>query len=240
METPIIDVGIEKITFEEVAKELDHFFKDIISIGSVKIDGKFSDLSITDIKEKKLTKTQGMILVHSQPAGSSLRKATVDLIQNGEINNLLHVENALTNFNQKSVENMIDNDLEIARVCPTDASQEKAILASLQGHSIIIGPPGTGKSQTIANLLTNILHQDKTALFISQKRIALEVVIERMGGLKYFMLQLIENQNLVGKNEQSNFYQRLQKFINYAKDETTTHYLYAPLNPLIDPRTKEY
>ncbi len=240
IETPMIDVGLEKISFEELTKELDYFFKNILTINKINIEGKFEDLATQNIKDLKLTKTDGMILVHAQPSGSSLRRATVDLIQSGEINNLLHIENELTNFNQKSIENLVDNDLLIARVCPTDASQEKAILASLQEHAIIIGPPGTGKSQTIANLLTNILHQNKTALFISQKRVALEVVIERMGGLKYFMLQLIENQKQVGKDEKSNFYARLQKFIDYAKDETTNNYLSPSLLPLINSNTKEY
>ena len=240
IETPIIDVGIDKITFEELSLELDYFFKNIVAMDHINIEGKFQDLTVQSIKKPELTKVDGMILVYAHPSGSSLRKATLDLIESGEINNLLHIENELTNFNQKSIENLVENDWPIARVCPTDASQEKAILSSLQEHAIIIGPPGTGKSQTIANLLTNILHQNKTALFISQKRVALEIVIERMGGLKYFMLQLIENQNTLGKDEKSNFYARLQKFIDYAKDETTNNFLSPSLEPLISPETKEY
>ena len=45
---------------------------------------------------------------------------------------------------------------------------------------MLFGPPGTGKSQTIANAITNCLAHSKTVLFVSQKTAALEVVRQRM------------------------------------------------------------
>ena len=65
-----------------------------------------------------------------------------------------------------------------------DSSQVAAIVAAQRGADFVLfGPPGTGKSQTIANAITNCLAHDKTVLFVSQKTAALEVVRKRMQGV---------------------------------------------------------
>lgn len=62
-----------------------------------------------------------------------------------------------------------------------DSSQIAAIVAAQRGHDFVLfGPPGTGKSQSIANAITNCLAHGKTVLFVSQKTAALEVVRQRM------------------------------------------------------------
>lgn len=54
------------------------------------------------------------------------------------------------------------------------------------------GPPGTGKSQTITNMIANALYQGKTVLFLAKKMPALEVVQSRLQdiGLGPFCLEL--------------------------------------------------
>ncbi|WP_292613267.1 DUF3320 domain-containing protein [Nitrobacter sp. 62-13] len=62
-----------------------------------------------------------------------------------------------------------------------DSSQVSAVLAAQRGGDFVLfGPPGTGKSQTIANMITNCLAHGRTVLFVSQKTAALEVVRQRM------------------------------------------------------------
>ncbi|WP_407176383.1 DUF3320 domain-containing protein [Bradyrhizobium sp. STM 3562] len=62
-----------------------------------------------------------------------------------------------------------------------DSSQISAVLAAQRGGDFVLfGPPGTGKSQTIANMITNCLAHRRTVLFVSQKTAALEVVRQRM------------------------------------------------------------
>jgi hypothetical protein len=62
-----------------------------------------------------------------------------------------------------------------------DSSQLAAVIAAQRGADFVLfGPPGTGKSQTIANAITNCLAHGKTVLFVSQKTAALEVVRHRM------------------------------------------------------------
>jgi very-short-patch-repair endonuclease/DNA polymerase III delta prime subunit len=76
---------------------------------------------------------------------------------------------------------------------PADASQMAAIASADRGKDfIIIGPPGTGKSQTISNLIAHMLGKGKSVLFVSEKTAALEAVHRRLekAGLGRFCLQL--------------------------------------------------
>ena len=64
------------------------------------------------------------------------------------------------------------------QILDADSSQMQAIVAAVRGGSFIVhGPPGTGKSQTIANIIAECLADGKTVLFVSEKAAALEVVI---------------------------------------------------------------
>ena len=79
---------------------------------------------------------------------------------------------------------------------PADSSQMSAIAIADRGKDfVIIGPPGTGKSQTIANLIAHLLGTGKTVLFLSEKTAALNVVVDRLKkvGLGRFCLELHSN-----------------------------------------------
>lgn len=74
-----------------------------------------------------------------------------------------------------------------------DASQRQCLVAAAVGQSFVMeGPPGTGKSQTIANMIADALGHNKTVLFVSEKAAALEVVQSRLdrAGLSEFVLEL--------------------------------------------------
>lgn len=79
---------------------------------------------------------------------------------------------------------------------PADSSQLAAVVAAERGHDmVVIGPPGTGKSQTIANMIAHCLAAGKTVLFVSEKSAALEVVHRRLkqSGLGDACLELHSN-----------------------------------------------
>jgi len=83
--------------------------------------------------------------------------------------------------------------MRIALPLDADSSQHSAITDIAQGKSLVIeGPPGTGKSQTIANAIANAVGQGKTVLFVAEKMAALEVVHKRLAqaGLAEFCLEL--------------------------------------------------
>jgi hypothetical protein len=74
-----------------------------------------------------------------------------------------------------------------------DSSQFKAITFAKKGASMVIrGPPGTGKSQTISNIIAECLSVGKKVLFVAEKRAALDVVKKRLDkcGVGEFCLEL--------------------------------------------------
>ena len=83
--------------------------------------------------------------------------------------------------------------LETFQVLDADSSQLVAVEWAKRGANFVIeGPPGTGKSQTIANMIGALLHAGKTVLFVSEKAAALDVVRDRLAhaGLGRYLLEL--------------------------------------------------
>ncbi len=82
---------------------------------------------------------------------------------------------------------------EVLTPLPCDSSQFSAIAESAKGTTFVLhGPPGTGKSQTIANIIANALDKGKRVLFVAEKQAALQVVKKRLDevGLGDFCLEL--------------------------------------------------
>ncbi|TQJ23225.1 AAA domain-containing protein [Micromonospora sp. A202] len=76
---------------------------------------------------------------------------------------------------------------------PADGSQMQAIVRAERGHSFVLeGPPGTGKSQTITNMIARAVSAGRSVLFVAEKQAALEVVKRRLKqiGLGPFALDL--------------------------------------------------
>ncbi len=79
---------------------------------------------------------------------------------------------------------------------PADSSQLAAVVGSARGCDFVLdGPPGTGKSQTIANMIAHNLALGRRVLFVAEKRAALDVVHRRLraNGLGPFCLELHSN-----------------------------------------------
>lgn len=67
------------------------------------------------------------------------------------------------------------------QVVDADSSQQEAILYAKSGVNFVLqGPPGTGKSQTITNIIAEMLAAGKKVLFVSEKKAALDVVHKRL------------------------------------------------------------
>lgn len=90
----------------------------------------------------------------------------------------------------------LDDELDPAELfipLPADSSQLAAVVASARGCDFVLdGPPGTGKSQTIANMIAHNLALGRRVLFVAEKRAALDVVHRRLAerGLGEFCLEL--------------------------------------------------
>ncbi|WP_447965762.1 DUF4011 domain-containing protein [Nitrospira sp. Ecomares 2.1] len=114
------------------------------------------------------------------------------------------------------------NPSELFMPLPADSSQIVAVHASaLGGDFILEGPPGTGKSQTIANIIAHNLALGHKVLFVSEKMAALEVVYGRLleKGLGNFCLEL--HSNKANKREVLN---QLGKSWDYRSAHTQTEW----------------
>lgn len=98
---------------------------------------------------------------------------------------------------------------------PADVSQLDAILTAQRGGNFILhGPPGTGKSQTITNIIADALYHDKKVLFVAAKKAALDVVYNRLEqiGLAPFSLELHSN-----KSKKSDVLAQLSRTLDTAR-----------------------
>lgn len=129
----------------------------------------------------------------------------------------------------------------------SDSSQLKAICAVDAGRDLVLeGPPGTGKSQTITNLIAHLLARGKTVLFVSEKMAALEVVHRRLAniGLGPFCLELHSS-----KARKSEVLQQLGKALDHSGQRTSDDWareaehlsvLRQELNGLVDALHHEH
>jgi len=107
------------------------------------------------------------------------------------------------------------------QILDADSSQQQAILAVKNGKSLVIeGPPGTGKSQTIANIIAEFLSENKKVLFVSQKMAALEVVKKRLDNNKLgdFCLELHSR-----KTNKNDVIKELVRILEMQKKQDHSH-----------------
>ena len=99
------------------------------------------------------------------------------------------------------LDDLLDIKKETA-VLTADYSQLLALNKLMEGKTFVLhGPPGTGKSQTIVNMIATCMFQGKSVLFVSEKKAALEVVKRRLQEVKLddFALDLHNNSGLPKK-----------------------------------------
>ena len=123
-------------------------------------------------------------------------KLVAHLIEGGGI-----YEDGIDVFPPEEVSRHIDCN---ALYCPlsADSSQLAAVLYSAMGKTFVLhGPPGTGKSQTITNIIAHNMALGRKVLFVSEKKAALDVVHRRLAsiGLEPFCLELHSNKS--GKSD---------------------------------------
>jgi superfamily I DNA and/or RNA helicase len=103
-----------------------------------------------------------------------------------------------------------------------DASQELALKQVKFGQSLVVqGPPGSGKSQLIANLIADFTARGKRVLVVCQKRVALDVVYERLQKVDVApFIALIHD----FKNDRAALYSQLTKQIEDVEDFKKQNY----------------
>lgn len=146
------------------------------------------------------------IVVHEKEL---MKSATVRSLVEGQLNEEL-LDQQDVSFNPEYLK-----PSSVSLPIPADVSQLDAILTAQRGGSFILhGPPGTGKSQTITNIIADALYHDKKVLFVAAKKAALDVVYNRLEqiGLAPFSLELHSN-----KSKKSDVLSQLSRTLETAK-----------------------
>lgn len=126
---------------------------------------------------------------------------TEQLKQSPVVKHLIETPREIYSGNKTPFPNirLLDEEIDPAKIytpLPADSSQMAAIIASSVGKDfVLIGPPGTGKSQTIANMIAQNMAEGRKVLFVAEKATALNVVYRRLKklGLGEFCLELHSN-----------------------------------------------
>ncbi|MBQ9025138.1 MAG: AAA family ATPase, partial [Methanobrevibacter sp.] len=142
----------------------------------------------------------------------------VDLTKNELIQAIFNpAKNDVEAFNEEDVDSQLEYQT-MYQVLDADSSQIAAIQDVKAGRNLVVeGPPGTGKSQTIVNLIAELLAEGKSILFVSEKMAALDVVKDRLTGvgLGKFVLELHSH-----KTRRKKFLKDLQKATNVRAVDT--------------------
>ena len=130
-------------------------------------------------------------------------------------------------------------DSKIRDICPSliepaDATQHSAVIDMLEGNSFVLrGPPGTGKSQTICNMIGAGLSEGKKILFIARKEAALEVVRSRLTAaeLEPFLLKTYST-----KSSKGPFWDSVKQRLSLSNNRFNENDFATKINNLYDTK----
>ncbi|MBP2656529.1 MAG: hypothetical protein H6Q73_4098, partial [Firmicutes bacterium] len=208
---------------------------------------EFTQKTIPGVPEGHFTIKTHAVLGHFPQGNSTLLKDYDELIKNiKETTNLGLLEEILLE-NSSVTEGVSDNTLsldidaishkELYNVTDLDASQEEVILGIDKTNGMVVhGPPGTGKSQVIVNLISRAIAKSQKVMVVCQKRAALDVVYQRLDSVG-----LADHVALVhdATTDRKQLYQKLEavldeKYLHQADTEAND---YHKLADKIDAKT---
>jgi very-short-patch-repair endonuclease len=118
----------------------------------------------------------------------------------------------------QSESEQVDKNLKIIEPIPLNNEQRKSIERALSKKlSVISGPPGTGKSQVVSNLLVNSIYNNKSVLFSSKNNQAVDVVINRTNQLSTTPVLL----HLSKQRKYSKLKQYCERILSYVPNQQT-------------------
>jgi hypothetical protein len=145
---------------------------------------------LSELQNAGFTKIDSVLLV------GNFHHHRFDVLRDLEALRDVSVNSALEElFGEKEPEHEMLTRFSEALVEACDPDQMGALNSAQMQHSVVQGPPGTGKSQLLTNLLARTLLSDSTALVVSEKRVALDVLIKRLRnhGLDQFVFAVTDS-----------------------------------------------
>lgn len=208
-----IDFDFSKMSIKELYDAIEKSWSQNFKIPST-LSGFAPNFKSEEINNSKIEFWPGITLGFYEPTGGYLRKIMVEIIESGTIDEILEVEFDKNIYKDTIKSTIFKKNFGFYKTQHSNLSQDKAVVSALNQNTIIWGPPGTGKSQTISNIITNILMYDKTAIVASQKKAALEVLKNRMEDLGIFCLFVLNDKEMNKKS----FYEPIKKYIDYLEN----------------------
>lgn len=100
---------------------------------------------------------------------------------NGNVPSIPVME-SIINRQQISEDNSLnEKDVDLVEITPLNDEQRQSIQSAFKNKlSVITGPPGTGKSQVVINIIANAVARDENVLFGSKNHQAVDVVLQRI------------------------------------------------------------
>lgn len=158
-------------------------WKEEINPNNINIDVPIQEITDTGIYNRALVisteKSPYTIGLESELIALS-KKSTED-IRDTALYNWLNYSETL---GKESLSSNASEDSNILEVLPLNSEQFQAVNMALNNKlTIVTGPPGTGKSQVVTNIIINMAYRGKNVLFSSKNNKAVDVVYKRVNGL---------------------------------------------------------
>lgn len=208
-----IDVDYSKMSIKELFEVVKNSWSQNFRIPET-LKGFIPNFKESEIDNNTVMIWPGVSLGFFEPTGGYLRKLMLKILNEGHLDDILEVEFDKNIYKKTIIDSIFKKNFGFYKIVHSNLSQDKAIVSALNQNTIIWGPPGTGKSQTITNILTNILMFNRTALVVSQKKAALEVLKNRMESLEIFCLFILNDREMNKKK----FYEPIKSYINFLEN----------------------
>ena len=208
-----VDADYSKMSIKELFEVIKNSWSQNFKIPET-LKGFVPNFKESEINNNTVMIWPGVSLGFFEPTGGYLRKLMLKILNEGHLDDILEVEFDKNIYKKTITDSIFKKNFGFYKIVHSNLSQDKAIVSALNQNTIIWGPPGTGKSQTITNILTNVLMFNKTALVVSQKKAALEVLKNRMESLEIFCLFILNDREMNKKK----FYEPIKSYISFLEN----------------------
>ena len=179
-----------ELGFSEGSAALDEISEKVNLLRAIRPNWEWQDdLDIENLTQEGINISEpGGILNRAIIIAKEPTPYTVGL--SNELANLENLEgidicnSILWKFIKNKFSQNVPYDKEILEVLPLNDEQKEAVRSAMSADvTLIAGPPGTGKTQVVANLIINAVLAGQNVLFTSKNNNAVDVVVKRVNSI---------------------------------------------------------